>query len=517
MPDRPPAPFESSSAFRFVSDGTTTRDVADASAVAQELAALIRAVTEQPFWLPAGAPEAAAADPASPGVGSGGADPAPAGADLAASAVRGLGLEAPGEDIGPDELWSRSPTASVLLAQPAAVAGRERAEQGCQALDNSWYREAADLFLEGTRQTPTEPALWFGAGLAASRHDPSLAADHLARASRYLLAGDPAGSAYAAIVAAALHESTGDAPAARRLLQRCRDELDQPCPAISLHLARLGGGRRGHLADALLVDPLLEADVRALRLDPGGEVAAVRRARTELEIRRLDESIAALRDVGAGQPIRPGDSPGAGSVRPPEPGQFPLIQLEFRLWRKLEASQQEIEHAGRAVDHCQQARRAIEDDLGATARLAMTDLAQRTTIPFFLFSLGAALAVVVTFAGSRLLAEAAPVIGPLAGAVAWLSRALVVVLTARQFVRVWWPHRRYSEARRAKMRIPHLEWEVSQLRSTEFEARRRYDRARQDAELRMRRIVDRRQALVTRRPRFISPERPPPAPPNSTV
>jgi hypothetical protein len=147
----------------------------------------------------------------------------------------------------------------------------------------------------------------------------------------------------------------------------------------------------------------------------------------------------------------------------------------------------------------------------------MADLGHRTTIPFFVFSLGAAIAVVATFAGGQVVAEAAPAIEPLTNVAVWASRVAVVILTARQFLKAWWPHRSFSQARRAKQLIPDLELELSQLRETEFETRRAYTRARQDAELCMRRIVAGRRALVPRRPRFISSQAPPPVPALSTV
>jgi hypothetical protein len=251
-----------------------------------------------------------------------------------------------------------------------------------------------------------------------------------------------------------------------------------------------------------------------LRLDPQGEAVARRRSRTEREIEQLDEAIASLRALetatAAGSTERP--APGHRSdqprSRPPDPGRLPLTRLELRLAERLVACRREIDRSRDVVDRRLRARRAVEADLAAAAELAATDLGHRTTIPFFLFSMGAVIVVIATFAAGQALAEAAPALGPLPDVAVWLSRVLVVVLAARQLLGAGWPHRSFSRARRAKLLIPQLEWQVSQLRQVEFDIRRSYNRARREAELRMQRILDRRAGLVPERPRFISPNRP---------
>jgi hypothetical protein len=365
-------------------------------------------------------------------------------------------------------------------------------------LERGWFEEAAELFLEATALLPTDPFPWFGAGLAASRFDQVAAADHLARSSRYLGPDDPAGAAYTTIVAAALLEESGDVRAARHLLQRRVEELNIACPAISIHLARLGPITSGHVDDALLVDPLLDADVTVLGLDPEGESVRRRRQRTGHELSRMAYSIGELRKVGGnGQRVEP-DEPGFD-----DGAELPLARSEIQLWRKITSCRREIERAWFSVEEREAARRQAERELVSTRELAATDLDLRVAVPFFASCVVSAAAVVAVTVASRLLAASSAWSG-LATAAAWSTIAGLVFLIGLRFVEVIWPRRNFGAAREAAGAVPGLEWEVTKLRNEEFEARRRFERARQDAELRIRRIIDHRTFVVPHRPNFLT-------------
>ena len=500
--------YAGSSAFRFAIDRSAGRAVADVSAVALEAGVLLRAVQEEtlrppdpwiapPAPLPDGFPPTGAnpvvGGPA-PGAGGPGGDPggAAAAGPMPSGPETGGGRPPPDRADAPDGVVGAR---NALLTGIDSAAAKEKAVLGCRALERGWFEEATEIFLEGASLLPTDPFAWFGAGLAASRFDQAKAADHLARASRYLGPDDPAGAAYVAIVAAALLEEAGDVRAARQLLQRRVEELNITCPTISLHLARLGPVTSAHVSDALLVDPLLDVDVTVLGLDPEGESLRQRRQRTEHELSRLAYSIGELRKVGGGgQPPDP--------EPPPDDGRFLLAGAEIQLWRKISACQREIERARFAVEEREAARREKERELTAARDTAAGDLDIEVALPFFASCVVSSGAVVAAMVTSRLVAGAAPSLAFLATAVAWVTIVGLVVLMVLRFVEEIWPRRNFSAARDAKGTLAGLEWDVSQLRNEEFEARRRFERARQDTELRIRRIIDHRRFVVPRRPAF---------------
>lgn len=491
--------YATSSGFRYSFDPSASRDVADTSAAAKQVGVQLRSVAEQPFDPPPGSapgtvqrrPPTEAERPADMGTSS--SDPWPS-ASVAASISAATRSPSPAQDPPP-----AGPGTQTLLTVPATVAGRERAGQGCEALANGWYVEAEQLFLDGAEYTPIDPFVWFGAGLAAAEVDPGRAGDHLVLAGRYLLADDPAGAAYAFVLAAGLKETAGDARAARQLLQAGQLDLPIACPSISLHLARLGPERNGRIGEALAVDPMLEVDVAALGFDVEGELVKQRLERTERELSLLDFSIAELRRVDGGSSW-PDNS---ALVEASDDQALSLIQIEIALWRKVEDCQQEIEIAQRLVAEKGDLRRDREADLARMIEIAEADLVNRTTVPFFVVSMIAAASVVLTFVAGRSLATSIPSLRLLFVLAAWLVQIVLVGWAVRRFYTAFWPHRRFRRARQAKIFLPQLEWEVSQLRETEFEYHRRFVRASQDAELKIRRIIDRREFLIPKRPTFL--------------
>ncbi|MFV0526694.1 MAG: hypothetical protein ACK5RL_19595 [Acidimicrobiales bacterium] len=260
-------PTASSSAFRFVVDDRARRDQADVSAVAASIGVVMRAVTDQPV----------------------------------------------------DEALLPVVVGDATGGFPAATAARELAVRAGQALRRGWDREATRLYVEAAERLHTDPILWFGAGLAASHREPATAVDYFLDASRFLEPDDPGAAAYAAILAAVVAEDSGDVRRARRLLRERSAALPRPCPALTLHLARLGPPRLPELGAALFADPMVEADLAALGLDRDGTVGDQRRRRTEREIGQLNQAIEELyRLAGTGDadgPVGPGPADG-GTARP---------------------------------------------------------------------------------------------------------------------------------------------------------------------------------------------------------
>ena len=155
----PVPPYGSTSGFRFAYDRSASRDLADTSAVAQQLDVATRAIMEQPLALAST-------------IGST-TEPEPAPADPDAF----FPFEDPVDDRHLGLTSVR--TTEALLTVPSSVAAREKADQACRALNRGWHAEAEELFREAAELVPTEPFVWFGAGLAAGELDPARAADHL--------------------------------------------------------------------------------------------------------------------------------------------------------------------------------------------------------------------------------------------------------------------------------------------------------------------------------------------------
>ena len=501
--DWPTVPYPTSSGFRFVFDPSVTRDVIDMSAVAQDLGVLVRVTGEQPLVVPP-LIEISELDQVEvdDGVGSGEDGPLEDSVESWPPRASLSGLGAAGQpgaaDQAPAVLRDEEVVARALLNVPAGVAAREKARLACRAFQNEWFVEAEDLFLSGTSLTPTDSFLWFGAGLAASRIDAARAAEHLEKASRYLLPVDPAGSTYVAILAAAYWEAIDDLRSARALLRRQASDLSTPCPSLSLHLARLGPDRQSQVAEALAVDPLVEADLVALRFECA-EALDERGRRTKEELSRLEFSISELGKVD-GAPPRPDQ--GSATDETPEGDVLPLTSLEAQLWRKVKTCEAEIDKARDVVQERERTRRAKEDEVARLVELAKTDLSHHTAVPFFIIAIAIAVAIVAAFIVGRLLASQIPALSVLTMIVTWMVEIALVVLAARKFFQAWWPCRSYGRARHAKTALPKLEWEAAQLRQSEFEMNRRFNRASQDAELRIRRVIDRRRFLIPSRPEF---------------
>lgn len=464
--------YSTSSGFRSAFDSPVSRDLADISVVAQHVGVLVRSATEQAL-----------------------SEPRP----LLSLSAEFVDLDKD-DDSGAGLLGNTS-----LLASPALAAGNERARQAWAALANSWFDEAERLFVEGAKQTPTDAYMWYGAGLAACAIDQSRAADHLLAASRYLLPGDPAGSAYTTIMAASLKEAAGEVSAARSSLLARIQELDMLCPVLSLHLARLGPDRKNRISEALLADPMLEADVVALGFDPTGELAKQRRERTERELALLDYSIAELRRLGDGaaSPDEVGNPPAA--TRPDHgltEDRLSLVQLEVDLWCKVDLCRQEMKRAETLVQANEIERQKRESELEALIQTADSDLDSQATMPFFVVSMLAATAIIVVYLAAQQMAASAPGVGGLIVSVAWVVQIVLLGWAGHRFVTTWWPHRRFPQAREAKLRVPQFERTVGDLREAEFEHRRRHRQAAQAAELRLQRVLDRRDFLIPARPHF---------------
>jgi hypothetical protein len=545
-------PYQSSSGFRFAYDPTAPRDIADASAVAQHLGVFIRAAVEQPLIVPP-VDDLAAGGTAVEDDGGVGVEPSVRGADPdLGDTGSGVVAEVPGS----------AESTTVVLTAPDRSVARDKAEQGCRALDNGWWAEAEELFVSGAASTPTDALLWFGAGLAASHLDADRAAEHLERASRYLLPTDPAGATYAILLAAAHREAIDDRGGARLLLLGHAEALTSPCPTLSLHLARLGpeADRAERVTEALASDPLLEADLAALGFDRGGLVEA-RLVRSREEAALVEGVVAALRRVDGGpgwtdeppsedghalggdgaapegaapsttsavEPPSDGSPDGTGTdpsadagpatgprlrlvgdpSAPPEShpeGELALTACEIGLWRQVEVCEEELVRAREAVEVRERARQDTDREIARLHEVARTDLNHLVAVPFFISAVAIAVAIVALFVAGRLMASRLEGLSAVITGFTWLGIMGLVALAGYQLFRAWWPHRTYPEARRALVVLPQREWEASRLRQSEFNIHRRFNRASQEAELRMRRITHRRSFLVPRRPTFDRP------------
>jgi len=454
-----PPLYQSASAFRFAWDPEQGGETAAASALAQELDLTIAAMTEGVYLQIAPGPTADPVDSAHP-------------ANLA-----------------------------DLLATPATMAAHEKAEQGCRALARGWFEEAEQLFVAGARLDPTDPGLRCGAGLAAWRRRSVRAADHFNLASRYLAATDQAGSAYVAILAAAVQERLGDVARAHQLLVEAADRLDRPCPAITLHLARLEPERRSWGEAALDVDPMVEADLLALGLQPDREVSTEHRFRIEWEINQLERAIAEVRrlDRTSGRPDDAAPSRSLGR----DVDHLLVAQGEVALAAKVASCQAAVDVARSLLEERSAQRQAREAAWQHEADEARAELRHRTVAPVFAACLVLAVAGLLVALGGRLAMRAVPAADTAIATLAHLVLIGLLAVAAWLFTTTWWPHRRYRSARRACGELPHLRFEAAVLREEEFDLRRRIRRAVHDVDTRLVGIAELRAAVVPRRPALL--------------
>ncbi|MEZ5407408.1 MAG: hypothetical protein R2761_05235 [Acidimicrobiales bacterium] len=391
-------------------------------------------------------------------------------------------------------------TLAELLAAPATMAAHEKAEQGCQALARGWFEEAEQLFVAGARLDPTDPGLRFGAGLAAWRQRSVRAALHFNLASRYLAPTDQAGSAYVAILAAAVQERLGDAAVAHQWLVEAAGRLDHPCPAITLHLARLDPDRRSWGEAALTVDPMVEADLLALGLQPDREVSTEHRFRIEWEINQLERAVAEVRRLDRGA-VWPDAAPSRSFGR--DVDHLLVAQGEVALAAKVASCRAAVDVARSILEERAAQRRAREAVWQQEADEARFELRHRTVAPVFAACLVLAVAGLVVALGGRLAMRAVPTADSLIAVLAHLVLVGLLAVAGWLFATTWWPHRRYRSARRAGQELPHLRFEAAVLREEEFDLRRRIRRAAHDVETRLARIAERRAAVVPRRPELL--------------
>lgn len=451
-----PPLYPSASAFRFAWDPEHGAETAAPSALAQELDLTIAAMTD------------------------------------------GIDLQL---DPLPAEQPATGSELAALLATPATMAAREKAEQGCRALARSWFAEAEQLFVAGARLDPTDPGLRIGAGLAAWRQGSVRAADHFDLASRYLAPTDQAGSAYVAILAAAVQERLGDVDVARQALTAAAARLDGPCPAITLHLARLEPDRRSWGEAALNVDPMLEADLLALGLQPDREVSTEHRFRIEWEINQLERAITEVRrlDGGSGWPDA---APSRSFGR--DVDHLLVAQGELALAAKVASCRAAVNGARTILEQRSAERQVREAAWQHEADEARADLRHRTVAPVFAACMVLAVTGLVVALGGRLAMRAAPSAGTTISTVARIVLVGLLAGAAWLFTTTWWPHRHYRSARRAHQELPRLRFEASVLREEEFELRRRIRRAAHDVETRLARISERRASVVPRPPALLA-------------
>ncbi len=524
------ARYETASGFRYVFDAVAGGETADVSALAQELSVLVAAVVARPLQPPGGPepgivqrseePESTRAaettSGADPGSETSVSKSSPSEAVAASVAVAtaapatttaSAGTAATVPEVAPQTAADALlPSIEALLSVPTSVAARERAEQACRAMAKGWYQEAERLFLDGAEVNPIDPFSWFGAGLSASHLDINRAATHLEKASRYLMTDDPAGAAYATIVAAALFELDHRQASAERLLEQRLRELDRSCPAISLHLGRLGGARRARLSEAISVDPMLQVDVNALDLCPTGSLVADRRRRTKSEIDRVNDLVKALRH----DPSQEAENSDAGSQPDAlsEDEHLSLVEAEVELWRQIDKCEEQVDKALQTMKDKERRRREMEDQLEKVAEEADDDLDPQATSQFFAVSVLIALAIIFVFIIGNSLARSYPLFGGVFGVLTWLGVAGLLALEIRAFVLAWWPSRLYPTARIAKGELPHLDAELSENRSAEFRFRRHYFDESEKAEQVIDEILGTRDGLVPRRPVFLAPDLP---------
>lgn len=484
-------PYPSSSGFAFAFDEASTRDAADVSAVADRAGAGLDGVLDQPFDTPTG-PEPGPVQPVEIGV------------ELEVEEIGGVEdgeLDAEGiAEVEETEL----PSTAALLSEPAGSAGRELAERACRALKKEWYREAERLFIEATKAAQTDPFPWFGAGLAARTRNKEQAAGYLLRAARLLGEEDPSGSAYAAIMAAELLESDGDAPRALRALDEFANQMAGRCPAISLHLARLEADSVERVRETIDADPMMEADVAALGIDLGHAAVLTRHASTKGEIERLGQAVMQLREVG-GIPPNPVESP--DRIDEPREG-LPLAWIEMGLWQRVELCHLEIDEARERLEEREVARQDAEVEVAKAMEIARHDLLPRSTIPVFVLTMMVAIAAYLTYRIGRQLVADLPVLAIPISLLMWFVIVFLATVAVYWFVITLRPFRNYRAARAAKRILPKLRFLVAERRQDEILVAQTYDRASQHAEQVIDDTLGRRYVIVPRRPRFRSDDLP---------
>ena len=493
-------PYESASSMRFAFDERRGRDAADVSAAAAHVGVGLDGVFEQPFAAPDGPAPDTAQPPQTPAADADVTGPAATAGPAAAAKPTGEANAAatepsPGDGVLPDlEL----PTTEAPRSEPATAGSQGLAERATRALAKGWTRDSERLFIESTRANSTDPYAWFGAGLAARARDPRQAAAYFLRAARYLKPNDPEGAAYAAIVATNLLESIGQLRTARKVLRDFARDLPHDCPAISLHLARLEQDRTGLVSEAILADPMLEADVVALDMDLTGEVIEARRKLTDRELTNLEMSILELRGVGglAPGPVPPPDiGPGAGDP-------LALSRAEMNLWRRIELCDLEIAEARRRLEDREIARQEAETAEAKKAEKVSGQPKSSVILPFFFLSVAVAvLALVISYVG-RWLSASFPRFAAPVSLTMWFIIVCLLLFAWYAFAAIRQPVRAIADARGAKEELPVHEYLVAQRRYDEIRVRRSYRLASQQAELVIQRALSRRTTIVPRRPDF---------------
>ena len=460
--------YESSSAFTFVYDSSVSRDVADVSAVSQELSSLLSAAGEQSIEAPSVDLFVSDRDK-----------------NMARSNGANLSAQRSVNDL------------AAMLTIPSTLAGNEKAELACRAMGRGWTFEASRLFLQGAELVPTEPFFWFGAGLCGYSEDPNAASDHFLAAAKFLRPTDPPGAAYCLILAAATKERGGGSGQARQLLEQNHAELGSDCPAIGLHLARLGSTTEPHVAIALRSDPLLQTDVLALGLRVDPREIEDRRSRTEAEINILDRWLPDLIKVDSG-------SGRARSVELAVPADEPLALaiLESRLWAKINQSNEAMSLASDRLDERTLTRQIDEQQLIDVKDRANLDLDHETAITFFLVNFVLAIGIFSAVVAGTLFARLVPSVSWLLMSVAWLVVVLLLGIAVRRFWLLMWPRRHYTKARKAIEDLPFLAEGVAHRRDEELQASQRFDKAKREIELQTQRMLLSRSFVVPRRPQF---------------
>ncbi len=376
----------------------------------------------------------------------------------------------------------------------------------------------------------------FRAGLLASRTDPRTAARHLEAASRQLIRSDPGGAVYVASVAAACHEKAGDPAAGRSILESIDRDLDRPCPALWLHLARLGSdGAADRLAEAVEADPMLEADALALglQIEPARQVAIATRAVGEVAGLRaavrgltsmVDDDIVATTSPEAAVPTasaadhgRPTSSAVDGPAEEvlsvvdglvadgaaPEDeaiGALPLAVTERAVWSAVGLCRRALERGAAELGHARRARSETERALADARRAATNDLTPMAAARSVAICAVTAVALIASAFATRWLASMAPDSSGAVRAAGGVAMIALVLAAALAVAWTCWSGRHLGRARRSRSRLPALEQAVADRLGEEFALRRALLRAGARVDRELVEILDRRASIVPRRP-----------------